>query len=215
MTEQPSSVFVGFSNPRFWNPLSWAIRAATGSKTSHAWLLVEDPMFELRLVLEAHSTGFRLVSFARFVKSNKVVAIAVPHPTGALASGLPPSGEWLGASFDVMGLVGMLWVLIGRWLRQKPWRNPFPTPSALFCSEAVVRVMKEAEYPGSADLGDETTTPADLLAWLGQHGCEIIPGERLNLWGKMKPHRHARRPLAAGAPAAPAVRPAPASPAAS
>ncbi len=202
-----NDVFVGFSTPRFWNPLSWAIRAATGSRTSHAWLLVEDPAFELRLVLEAHSTGFRLVSFTRFVKTNRVVAIAVPHPAHALARGLPAAGEWLGASFDVVGLVGMLWVLIGRWLRQRPWRNPFPTPTALFCSEAVVRTLKEADYPGSAELGAETTTPADLLAWLERHGCEIIPGDRLNLWRAMKPHRHARRPLAGGAPPRVAVAP--------
>ncbi len=194
-------VFVGFSTPRVWNPLSWAIRAATRSKTSHAWLLVEDPAFELRLVLEAHSTGFRLVSFTRFVKTNKVVALAVPRPVDALAHGLPAAGEWLGAKFDVVGLFGMLWVLIGRWVAQRPWRNPFPTPSALFCSEAVVRTMKEAHYPGSAELGNETTTPADLLAWLAKHGCEIIPGSRLNLWTKMKPHRRVMRPPSAGAPA--------------
>ena len=68
-------VFVGFSTPRRWNPLSWLIRVGTHSPASHAWLLVEDPLFKLRLVLEAHTTGFRLVTLARFAKDNEVVLI--------------------------------------------------------------------------------------------------------------------------------------------
>src|SRR5512133_1012852 len=133
-------VFVGFSSPRRWNPLSALIRAMTHSRTSHAWLLVEDPAFKLRLVLEAHSSGFRLISFTRFVKENVVVALV--EPSAPLDAGLPAAGFWLGESFDVLGLFGIFLTLIGRWFRQRPWRNPFPTASALFCSESVVRVLR-------------------------------------------------------------------------
>ncbi|BDG05522.1 hypothetical protein [Anaeromyxobacter oryzae] len=195
-------VYVGFSTPRRWNPLSALIRAMTHSRTSHAWLLVEDPVFQLRLVLEAHTTGFRLVSLTRFVKDNKVVALVTPDPSHPLDEGLPAAGEWLGAKFDVLGLFGIFLTLLARWFRQRPWRNPFPTPSALFCSEAVVRVLKEAHYPGSAALGDETTTPAGLLEWLRASGSCVLERDDLQLWRSMKPHRRVMRPLAEGAPPA-------------
>jgi hypothetical protein len=200
-------VFIGFSTPRRWNPLSALIRAMTRSRASHAWLLVEDPAFQLRLVLEAHSTGFRLISFTRFVKDNKVVALVEPaHPVDP---GLPAAGEWLGESFDVLGLFGIFLTLVARWFRQRPWRNPFPTPSALFCSEAVIRTLKAAGYPGSAALDDEGTTPAALLAFLeADPGCVVHRGPSLNLWGHLASLRRRDRlpaPAVEGAAAPPAA----------
>jgi hypothetical protein len=178
-------VFVGFSTPRRWNPLSALIRAMTHSRTSHAWLLVEDPAFELRLVLEAHSSGFRLVSFTRFVKDNVVVALVEPsHPVDP---GLPSAGEWLGESFDVLGLFGIFLTLVGRWFRQRPWRNPFPTPSALFCSEAVIRTLRAAGYPGSDALDPEGTTPAELLGFFrSDPACVVHERDALHLWRHLK-----------------------------
>lgn len=178
-------VYVGFSTPRRWNPLSALIRAMMKSPASHAWLLVEDPLFQLRLVLEAHSTGFRLVSLAQFVKDNKVVALVEPaHP---LEPGLPEAGGWLGDEFDVLGLVGIFLTMVAKWFKRRAWRNPFTSTRALFCSEAVVRVMKAARYPGAERLGDETTTPAELLAFLSaEPGGRVTEGARLNLWRHLK-----------------------------
>jgi hypothetical protein len=180
--------FVGFSTPRRWNPLSALIRAMTRSRASHAWILVEDPIFELRLVLEAHSNGFRLISFTRFVKDNRVVAIVqTAHP---IDRGLPVAGQWLGESFDLLGLFGIFLTLVGRWAHQRPWKNPFPTPSALFCSEAVVRTLKASGYPGSERLGDEDTSPAELLEWFrADPSCEIIDGGSLKLWTHLRGRR--------------------------
>lgn len=191
-------VYVGFSTPRRWNPLSALIRAMMRSKASHAWLLVEDPLFQLRLVLEAHSTGFRLISLAEFVKRNKVVALVEPaHP---IAPGLPEAGGWLGDEFDVLGLLGIFLTLVARWFRRKAWRNPFASSRALFCSEAVVRVLKAAHYPGAGRLGDETTTPAELLAFLeAEPGSRVTSGAQLNLWHHLKGTgpRRARRTVPA------------------
>jgi hypothetical protein len=192
-------VHVGFSTPRLWNPVSALIRWMTGSRTSHAWLLVEDPLFRLRLVLEAHSTGFRLVSFTRFVVSNKVVALVVPNPAYPLAGALPAAGEWLGTKFDMLGLFGIFLTLVARWFVQRPWRNPFPTAGAMFCSEAVVRTLKEAHYPGACMLSDEETTPAELLQWFKDQGCTVIERKRLKLWRHLKPHRRALRAHGPGA----------------
>jgi hypothetical protein len=195
-------VFVGFSTPRRWNPLSALIRAMTRSRTSHAWLLVEDPAFELRLVLEAHTTGFRLISFTRFVKDNVVVALVEPsHP---VAPGLPAAGAWLGESFDVLGLVGIFLTLVGRWFRQRPWRNPFPSARSLFCSEAVIRTLQAAAYPGAADLHAEETTPGELLAFFEKDPACVIRGrDDLNLWRHLRDRLQA--PVAAPSGAAPGL----------
>jgi hypothetical protein len=188
-------VFVGFSTPRRWNPLSALIRRMTGSRASHAWLLVEDPAFELRLVLEAHSSGFRLVSFTRFVKDNVVVALIEPaHP---IEPGLPAAGLWLGEAFDVVGLFGIFLTLVARWFRQRPWRNPFPTARALFCSEAVIRTLQAAGYPGAERLETEGTSPAALLAFLeADPACVVHARDDLKLWR----HLHERIPPAAATP---------------
>ena len=178
-------VFIGFSTPRAWNPLSALICAMTRSCASHTWLLVEDPIFKLRLVLEAHSSGFRLVTFTRFVKRNKVVALVKPaHP---IEPGLPEAGAWLGEGFDGIGLFGIFLTLLPRWIRQQPRRNPFPTTRAVFCSEAVVRTLRAASYPGSERLGDETTTPAELLAFLREDPANVVyDGASLKLWGHLR-----------------------------
>jgi hypothetical protein len=189
-------VFVGFSTPRRWNPLSWLIRVGTRSRASHAWLLVEDPLFKLRLVLEAHSTGFRLVTLARFARDNTVVAIATPaHP---LDPGLPQAGGWLGERFDTAGIIGMAWVVARRFFHLSPGRNPFRSTQALFCSESVVRTLKAAGYPGAEGLVDEEETPADVLAFLRASGSEVLERAQLNL---------APRRLLRGTPPAPGAAP--------
>jgi hypothetical protein len=201
-------VHVGFSTPRFWNPVSALIRWMTRSRTSHAWLLVEDPAFQLRLVLEAHTTGFRLLSFTRFVKSNKVVAIVVPDPAHPLAPALPAAGEYLGTKYDMLGLFGIFLTLVARWFVQRPWKNPFPTAGALFCSEAVICTLKDAAYPEAEHLGNETTTPAELLEWFRrQPGCTVVERDELNLWRHLKPHRRALQREGIAAVAAKIARP--------
>jgi hypothetical protein len=197
-------VFVGFSTPRRWNPLSALIRAMTRSRTSHAWLLIEDPAFELRLVLEAHTTGFRLVSFTRFVKDNRVVALVEPsHPVDP---GLPAAGQWLGESFDVLGLFGIFLTLVARWFKQRPWKNPFPSARSLFCSESVIRTLQAAGYPGAERLPAEETTPGELLAFFeADPGCVIHGRDALNLWRHLRdgvPPRDERAPAAPAAPPA-------------
>lgn len=181
-------VFVGLSTPRRWNPLSALIRVMMKSKASHVWLLVEDPLFQLRLVLEAHSTGFRLISLAEFVKDNKVVALIKPA-SPLLRDGLPEVGGWLGDEYDVLGLFGIFLTQVAKWFQRKgkAWKNPFTSPRALFCSEAVVRSLKAANYPGAERFDDETTTPAEILAFFeAEPGARITRGEQLNLRTHLK-----------------------------
>ncbi len=188
-------VWVGFSTPRRFNPFSWLIRTGTHSRASHAWLLVEDPTFQVRLVLEAHTTGFRLVTLARFARTNRIVALVRPaHPIDA---GLPEAGTWLGGDYDTRGVLGMAWVVFRRFFHLSPGKNPFRSAQALFCSEAVVRALKAARYPGSEELGDEDETPEDVLQFLERTGGEVVDARTLNLLPR-RTYRHGAPPPPAG-----------------
>jgi len=193
-----SEVLVGFSTPRTWNPLSALIRWMTRSRTSHAWMLVHDPLFARDLVLEAHSSGFRLVSLARFEKENRVVALV--EPAHAIGPGLRAAAAWLGEAFDVLGLFGIFLVLVRRWFVHGPLRNPFPTSRALFCSEAVIRTMQAAGYEGAKKLAAEGTTPAELLQWLRDDpGAAVHEGAQLEEWRRTALPQDPRLARAGGA----------------
>lgn len=172
---EPHRVFVGFSTPKRWNPLSWAIRCATYSRASHAWLLVEDPLFGVRLVVEAGATGFRIESLARFERKNEIVAIVKPaHP---VEQGLPDTALWLGEKFDRVGLAGMAWVLFGRLFFHERWKNPFRSVRRLFCSEAVIRTLLDAGYPGADEAfrgKEEEIAPGDLLRWFERDRESVV-----------------------------------------
>ena len=88
---------------------------------------------------------------------------AEPHD---LQRGLREAGGGLGGQSDLLGLFGICRTLAPMWCRRKAWRNPFTSSRSYFCSEAVVRVMKAAGYPGANRLDAETTTPAELLAFV-------------------------------------------------
>lgn len=178
-------VFVGFSTPRLWNPFSALIRVMSGSPFSHAWLLVEDPFFQLRLVMEAHTTGFRLISLARFVKDNKVLELVVP--AHSLEAGLPETGEWLGDAYDVRGLFSIFLATLGQLITHKKIADRRHASKGLFCSEAVVRSMKAANYPGAHLLGNETTSPSALFEFFKKDpGSKILTRKELKLWTDLK-----------------------------
>jgi hypothetical protein len=155
---------VGFSTGKK-NVLSAVIRFFTGSKVSHAWLLLEDTYFGLPLVLEATTEGFRLIPYAKFQAKTTVIEVVDLDPTYPVDSGVKQAAQWLGDSYDFGGLLGSAFVLVGRWLKRK-WKNPSASSKAMFCSEAVVRVLQASSYPGADQLDPEATTPQDLLDYL-------------------------------------------------
>jgi hypothetical protein len=155
----------------------------TDSEVSHAFLLVDDPTFEVRLVLEAHSTGYRLVSLERFARDNFIVAVVTPSRD--LAAGLRKTGLWLGATFDMKGLFGIFLTLVWERVVRRRVRNPFRSTRSLFCSEAVVRTLKAAEYPGAGALADEETTPQEILDFLERDQAARV--ERLERFSRKTP----------------------------
>jgi hypothetical protein len=152
-------IVVGFSTSKT-NPISWVIRKLTGSTASHVWLAIDDPLFG-RVVLEASELGYRLYPFERFAKSNTVIRLVEP-PACDMVKGVQSVADLLGTSYDFEGLFGMLVVVVGRWFHRKV-RNPLHSSRALFCSEAVARVLVAAGYTPAAELVPESTTPQDIL----------------------------------------------------
>lgn len=154
---------VGFST-HTKSILSRIIRWFTGSKASHAWLLVDDPFFGMEMVMEATETGFRFIPYDNFkAEGNDIVAVL--EPAYPLDEGVRQAARWLGESYDFAGLFGSIFVMMGRWLRRK-WRNPFDKAHSMFCSEAVVQVLQAAKYPGAEKFDPSATTPQDLLDFL-------------------------------------------------
>jgi hypothetical protein len=154
----PHPYRVGFSTTTHW--LSRLIRWFTGGAVSHAWILYWDEDFNCDCVLEFTEGGCRIKTFAGFKSQNQIVKVWTPQCSIRL--GFVKVREWLEAGYDYAGLLGMIWVMIGRWLHRK-WRNPWGSAQKAFCSEGVVRVLIWAGYPGAERFDPETTTPADLL----------------------------------------------------
>jgi hypothetical protein len=112
-------------------------------------------------VLEAANGGVKISPYSKFQSQNNIVGVFTPK--SPLDTGLKKAAtEWLGEYFDYTGIVGMIFVYLGHWLRMK-LRNPFAASNTMFCSELVARILRWSDYPGTADMEPEDTSPEDLL----------------------------------------------------
>ncbi len=159
------STLLGFSTPRSFNPVSAIVRRFTQSECSHCFFLYWDDDFECDMVLESHELGFRLITWERFVRKNRIIALV--EPTHSLDPGFVRLGEWVGSAYDFGGLVGQAFVQLGRWLQRK-WRNPLSSSSSMFCSESIARCMQWASHPDAQNFSPKETTPQDLLTFYRQ-----------------------------------------------
>lgn len=150
------SIRVGFSTSDGW--VSRIIRWFTSSKVSHCFFVYYDIDWERDMVLEATSGGFRVVPYSIYEKNT----LFLLTPKFPVADGFKKALDWLGSGYDYAGLLGMSWVEVGRWLKRK-WRNPYRNPKEMFCSEAVVRVLQAANYPGTESMDAQSVDPQMLL----------------------------------------------------
>jgi hypothetical protein len=159
----PGSVTrVGFSTPRWFNPVSWLVRSVTGSKASHAFFIYHDGDFDLDMVMEAHELGFRLTPLRHFERTNRIVKTVTPRYD--IGVGLKHvARRYLGSEYDFAGLIGMTWVMIGRFLKRK-WKNPWRGAKSVFCSESVILAMKFSPGYEAMDLVSDSS-PQDLYDW--------------------------------------------------
>jgi hypothetical protein len=156
-----SIVKVGFTSSS--GVLPRLIKWATKSKVNHTFLYISDSFLGIDMVLQATIGGFNLLTYSKYAKSNHVVKIVdLAHPVDV---GLKEASLWLGERYDYGGLFGSAFVLLGRWFKRK-WSNPWDNSDAMFCSEAIVRVLQASNYPGSQGLDPSAVTPQDLLVFL-------------------------------------------------
>jgi hypothetical protein len=152
-------VRIGFSTTNSW--VGRAIRWLTKSTVSHVFLLFEFAGREW--VVEAGWNGVVIIPWSKFQAQNVVVKlIDVPE---AYSIDLGRTLDMVGEPYDYSGLLGMTWVMVGRWLRKK-WHNPTQSGKALFCSEMVVILLQQSGYPGADTLDSHSTSPDDLLKFL-------------------------------------------------
>ena len=154
-------IAIGFST-QTWSPVSALIRFVTRSKATHVWVLAN--LFGVPCVIEASEKGFLpSMTFDQFLKKNALVTLVPIAPS--LDVGLRWAAKNFGEAYDFTGLFGMAWVMLGRFLHRR-WRNPFDSRKALFCSEAIAKILSISGFPGAEFLVPEETTPQQLLELL-------------------------------------------------
>ncbi len=156
------SIKIGFSTSTSW--ISRAIRWFTKSPVSHAFALIEAVPGFGDMVLQAIATGWTLTTRKRFEAGAQIVKLV--SPTVPLDKGFDVALSWLDEPYAFAGVAGMAWVCLGRALR-RVWRNPWPDPHHMFCSEGIVYMLQADGYPGADKLDPPSVSPADLLAFLG------------------------------------------------
>jgi len=156
---------IGVSTPKRWNPLSPILRRIMRTRYSHIWVLLDDALFDMDMVLGTEKQGFQLIPYARFLAQNNVIMIYDPDPSYRLDVGLRAVAPLIGEPYDKVGLLGMAWVMLCRWLKRKA-RNPLASSKALFCSESVALVLVKSAVPEAAMLVPERATPEDVVAVL-------------------------------------------------
>lgn len=163
-----TSFTVGFSRSRsIW---SYLIRVATHSAVSHCWIgftLCKTPV-----IFHADAPGVGLVCRSRFCKSNEVMAEFSTSLNMEFV--LDDLLRDLGRKYDWLGVVGHLWVLLGRVFGQR-WSNPLQSPDRWFCSEVVAHLLSRAGEPIKHE--PSAISPDQLLDILGKstYATRITP----------------------------------------
>jgi hypothetical protein len=155
--------------------ISWLIRKITGGDVSHC--AIGTTMRGIPVVIEDTVGGVRIYPRKRWEQSHKLVREYAFVPD--MSDGLRVAIQRVGDKYDYVGLVGMLWVMLGRWLKRK-WRNPLARSSAAWCSEFIVHLDVDHVIPEWDGLDPETVTPRDLdrLCRIGasfKPACRLLP----------------------------------------
>jgi hypothetical protein len=147
-------VHVGFSTTVGW--LSRAVRRFTRSRVSHCMIVYRSDVFGQEMVLEACGFGFRMISWRRWDRANKLLALyRVNLPDDDLREALHQLADRLGDSYDTVSLFGFA---LRQWFRLK--RVPFNSRERLVCSEALALFLHWCNLP-IGDIG--SLTPECLL----------------------------------------------------
>ena len=162
------SVNVAFSTTSGF--FSRVIRWFTRSKVSHSLITFKDETLDKVFVMEANGRGFMLRPWARWRKSNQLVArytIAVPQHLQI--DSLRKLADSLGAEYDYVSLFGFIW---RRFVSRT--RNPLSSSSKLICSEVVAQFLDGIDYEGLGFEDPSSWTPEDLYAEIEKRDVFVL-----------------------------------------
>lgn len=139
--------------------ISWLIRKATHSHVSHCFIVVD--VMGGPCAVEADYSGMRVVPLEVIEGESEVIAT---FDAGVDIVSWEEVRRWLGRPYDYAGLLGFLWVILGRSIGVD-LKNPARSPERVFCSESVVRILRSCGFDQARSLDPENTSPQDLLAF--------------------------------------------------
>jgi hypothetical protein len=152
--EDTFDVHIGFSTTG--GPISRIIRWVTATRASHCFIRYRCGTFGDEMVLEATGAGFRVMSWRRFDRANKLVAIyRLKLDRECMRGGFMKLAHRLGDAYDTLSLVGYL---LRSWFSLR--RVPFNSRKKLVCSEAVALYL---QHCGVAVGNRNVITPRDLM----------------------------------------------------
>lgn len=161
------AVHVGFSTTG--GRLSRWVRRFTRSRVSHCIVVYRSEVFGQEMVLEASGNGFRMISWRRWDRANKLIALyRLDLPAEDLRVALQRLADRLGDSYDTVSLFGFA---LRRWLRLK--KVPFNSKSKLVCSEALALFLHWCGMP-IGDIGAMTPQSLWLLAEQRQDAFTLV-----------------------------------------
>ena len=150
-----SAIFFSTSNGLF----SRAVRWVTRSRVSHSGLATY--LHGVPVLVHADFGGVQVTTLKTFQRRNQVVFTFAGKDGIDLGPALASAAEDIGESYDYVGLLGYLVVMVfRRWGRRV--QNPLAGAKSTVCSELVARVCQKS-VPGWSALDPEQTTPEDLL----------------------------------------------------
>ncbi len=153
-------VHVGFSTTG--GLLSRLIRFFTRSRISHCIVVYGCGVFAQDMVLEASGHGYRILSWRRWDKANRLIALyRLELPVENIRAGLHLLADRLGDAFDKLSLFGFF---LQRVLGLKG--VPFNSRQKLVCSEALALFLQRCGVP-IEDVG--VVTPQDAFALVEHH----------------------------------------------
>jgi len=167
---------VGFSRANgFWSFLSKMIMYVTGRPFSHCWLLCtgSDGYKGKDLVLtEDEHGGLHFVPWLGY-GNDKTIVVLLNSPYD-LSPGLESLLDLLGTGYDYAGLAGEGWVVaMKRWFHRRV-KNPFASPSRMWCSECVYRaLLKVPQFNIPSDASDDVD-PGTLYDTIISAGGKVV-----------------------------------------
>lgn len=138
--------------------ISKLIRWFTKGKVSHS--AIETKLAGVPIVMHAVAGGVKIVPKTKWLKDNTLVASFSTKAN--LDSGIIHSVHHLGDKYDYVGLFGMIWVIVARWLGKKI-KNPWASANAVICTEFVLHLDHNKLIKEWKKLDIEATTPQQLL----------------------------------------------------